>query len=165
MLSHKAKRPFKQYTEGGYSTWQVLQRHLCTGGGKLSHKEDEWKEAGRHPSQWGNSLQRVWTAWEAACSIFYLSELISLFLLIPSQPLILNIVVYMVVQLSMLEEFPFKCSKQLHFQKCLPSSPFTEGSWVSALELGSPAQYSANTDCLKCPHCGCPADPLFLLPS
>lgn len=94
------------------------------------------KNTGGHPSQQGNSLQRAWTDWQAACSIFYSSELISfLFLLILSQPLILNVVVYTAVQLSKLEEFPFKCSKQLHFQKCLSFSPWMEGSWVSNWEV------------------------------
>lgn len=55
----------------------------------------------------------------------------------------------MVVQLSKSEELPFKFSKQLHFQKCLPSSPCMEGSWVSNWELGSSAQYSENCACLK----------------
>ena len=151
MLSHKAKRPFKQYTEGGYSRWQELQRHPCTEGGKLSHKEDEqegsWETSFAVRQFPAESLN--WLGSSLLYILFIWTNLSFLFLLILSQPLILSIIVYMIVQLSKLEELPFKCSKQLHFQKCLSFAPRMEGSWVSNWELGSSAQYSENCACLK----------------
>lgn len=55
----------------------------------------------------------------------------------------------MIVQLSKLEELPLKCSRQMHFLKCLPSSPCKECSWVSEWEPGGTVQYSGKRACLK----------------
>lgn len=120
-------------------------------GRELSHKEDEWE------GSWETSFavrqfpaeSLNWLGSSLLYILFIWTNVSFLFLLILSQPVILNIMVYMVVQLSKLEELPFKFSKQLHFQKCLPSSPCMEGSWLSNWELGSSAQYSENCACLK----------------
>lgn len=55
----------------------------------------------------------------------------------------------MIVQLSKLEELSSKCLRQLHFPKCLPSSPCTECSWLSGWEWGGAIQYSGKCACLK----------------
>lgn len=56
---------------------------------------------------------------------------------------------YIIVQLSKSEELPFKCSRQLHFPKCLPFSPCKACSWVSEWEWEVPVQYSGKCACLK----------------
>lgn len=125
-------------------------RHPCTGGGKLSRKEDEWEGSWETSSQWGNSLQGLnWLGSSLQYILFIWTNLSFLFLFILSQPLILNVMVYMIVQLSTLEELTFKWLKQLHFQKHLPLPPRPPAWRAPGCQIGSSAQYSENCACLK----------------
>lgn len=165
MLSHKEERPFKQYTEGGYSRWQELKTS-CTEGGKHSHKEREWEEHG------GTSFpERQFPAeslnWLASSLLYILFIWTNLF----SFPL--NFIPTTNFKHSGIHDSPavqvrrapIWVLKAAAFSEVLIFFPLNRGQLGVKLGTGKFSSIFRKL-CLSqdFPQCGCPAHPMFLLP-